>query len=70
MKRQIRIIGVDDSPFSFSDKNTIAIGVVMRASGYIEGVIRKTVEIDGRDSTEKCIEMIEKTRKQSGFVEN
>ena len=62
MKRQIRIIGIDDSPFSFSDKNTIIIGVIMRGSGYIEGVIRKTVEIDGMDATEKCIEMIERTR--------
>ena len=62
MKDQIRILGVDDSPFSFSNKNTTVIGVIMRGSGYLEGVIRKSVEIDGDNSTNICIEMIEKTR--------
>ncbi len=62
MKKEIRLLGIDDSPFKFRENNVTIIGVVMRAGEYIEGVIKKEVKIDGFDSTEKCIEMVNKTR--------
>jgi len=62
MKKQIRLIGVDDSPFNFSDKYAIVIGAVMRGGEYIECVLQRHIQIDGNDSTFACIDMIEKTR--------
>ena len=62
MKNQIRLIGVDDSPFSFTDKYGMVIGVVMRGGEYVESVMRRHVHIDGKDSTFVCIDMIKKTR--------
>ena len=62
MKKDFRVLGIDDSPFTFSDKHSRIIGVVMRCSGYIEGILSNHVLIDGTDATEKCIELIQKTR--------
>jgi endonuclease V-like protein UPF0215 family len=62
MKPQIRLLGVDDSPFSFMDKFSKVIGVVMRGGEYIEGVLSNQITIDGSDATFVCKEMIENTR--------
>jgi len=62
MKRQIRILGIDDSPFSFKNKYATVIGVVMRGGEYLECVLRRKVTIDGIDATDVCIEMIQNTK--------
>jgi endonuclease V-like protein UPF0215 family len=62
MKRQIRLLGVDDSPFTFTEQYTAVIGVVMRGGEYIECVLRERVSIDGNDATFVCKNMIENTR--------
>ena len=43
MKQQIRILGIDDSPFTFTDKYATVIGVVMRGGGYLECVLQARV---------------------------
>lgn len=62
MKSQIRLLGIDDSPFSFDEKQSRIVGVVMRGGEYIEGVLSDYVIIDGMDSTKKCKKLIENTR--------
>jgi endonuclease V-like protein UPF0215 family len=62
MKRQIRILGIDDSSFSFGAKHVPVIGVVVRGSAYIEGVLRTTVVVDGRDATRVLTRLINHTR--------
>jgi len=62
MKQQIRLLGIDDSPFSFSDKYTTIIGVVMRGGEYLEGVLSRQISIDGDDATLICIDMIKNTK--------
>jgi len=62
MKKEIRLMGIDDSPFTFTDKYANVIGVVMRGGEYIEGVIKNQVSIDGDDATYICEQMIENTR--------
>ena len=62
MKRQIRLLGIDDSPFSFTDKYGIVIGVVMRGGQYLECVLKREISIDGDDATFVCTDIIEKSR--------
>lgn len=62
MKPEIRVLGIDDAPFSFSDSNTDIIGVVMRGNNYIEGVLHDSITIDGMDATRICENLILKTR--------
>jgi len=61
MKQQIRLLGIDDSPFTFNDKYCVVIGVVMRGGDYLECVLRNQVKIDGNDATFVCKDMIENT---------
>lgn len=62
MKRQIRILGIDDAPFSFNDQYSTVIGVVMRGGEYIECVLRSQVTIDGTEATTICDQMIKHSR--------
>jgi hypothetical protein len=62
MKKQIRILGIDDAPFSFQDTYTDIIGVVMRGGEYLECVLRSHVLIDGNEATQTCIQMIINTK--------
>jgi len=62
MKQQIRLLGVDDSPFTFTDKYGTIIGVVMRGGEYIECVLKNQVSIDGDDATFICVQMVENSR--------
>ncbi len=63
IKKEIRVLGVDDAPFEkFKDEKTALIGAVFRGGSYIEGVLKEEILVDGDDSTEKIISMVEKTR--------
>ena len=45
MKKEIRLLGVDDSPFTFTDKYGTIIGVIMRGGEYLEGVLKNHITI-------------------------
>ena len=62
MKKQIRLIGIDDSPFRFTDKYGMVIGAVMRGGEYLECVLRRHIMIDGKDATFVCKDMIKETK--------
>ena len=62
MKQQIRLLGIDDSPFTFTDKYAEIIGVVMRGGSYLECVLKSQVSIDGDDATFVCKDIIKNTR--------
>ncbi len=62
MKSQIRLLGIDDSPFTFTEKYGMVIGVIMRGGEYLESVLRRHIIIDGNDATFVCKDMIKKTR--------
>jgi len=62
MKQQIRVMGIDDSPFKFGAGNALVVGVLVRVPNYVEGVMRTEVVVDGTDSTEKIVEMVLKSR--------
>ncbi|WP_455392721.1 endonuclease dU [[Eubacterium] cellulosolvens] len=61
MKDQIRVIGIDDGPFKFSQPKVIVIGVVMRPPQYIEGICRTRVSVDGTDANAVLTKMINKS---------
>ncbi|NVM28548.1 MAG: DUF99 family protein [Candidatus Helarchaeota archaeon] len=59
IKKEIRIIGVDDSPFIPRTEGTTRVfGVVFRGRLWIEGVLQTIIKIDGFDATQKISEMI------------
>ena len=62
MKKEIRLLAIDDSPFTFHEKYVNIIGVVMRGGTYLECVLRDRISVDGNDATYVCKNMIGKTR--------
>lgn len=63
IKREIRILGVDDAPFiPHTNQLVMLIGTVFRAGNWLDGVLRTYIDNDGCDSTEKIVKMINQTR--------
>ena len=62
-KKQIRIIGIDDSPFNrFKKGKVLVIGTIFRGGDFLDGLVSTKVNSDGNDSTSKLIEMINKCK--------
>lgn len=62
IKKEIRILGIDDSPFSRKDREVLVIGTIFRGSVYMDGLLSFRVKKDGNDSTAKIINAVRKTR--------
>ncbi|ASJ10535.1 hypothetical protein A3L12_04090 [Thermococcus sp. P6] len=66
VKPEIRTVGFDDGTFSFSSKlrgeKTILIGVVMKGSREVVGVLSRWITVDGRDATDRIIEAVKYSR--------
>lgn len=62
MKPEVRVLGVDDGPFTWDDAETVVVGVLMRAGSYVEAVMRTRVRVDGDDATQRLIEMLARSR--------
>ena len=54
VKQQVRVLGIDDAPFSFGDRKVPIVGVVVRLPAYVEGVMMSEVTVDG-DDADRCI---------------
>ncbi|WP_461864797.1 endonuclease dU [Thermococcus sp.] len=63
VKNQIRVVGFDDGTFRFKGRGrTILIGVVMKGSQDVVGVLSRWITVDGRDATDKMIDSILSSR--------
>ncbi len=62
VKKEIRTIGIDDSPFKFSDKKTKIVGCVFRGRDRIVDVVSSNITVDGFDSTDKICELVKNSR--------
>ena len=59
MKKEIRILGIDDASFDkFNDKRVLVIGTVFRGGSWLDGVLSTYVRVDGVNATKKLIEMV------------
>lgn len=69
MKKESRIIGFDDGPFTFDKEgkkhraeNVPVAGVVMRGADYVEGILVTSVAVDGGDATQKIADAVNASR--------
>ena len=64
IKREIRILGIDDSPFSMTDRGNdiIVIGTIHRGGGYLEGIVSTHITVDGDNATERLVAMINNSK--------
>ena len=62
LKKEARIMGVDDGPYIRGSEKTIIVMTIMRLSGRIEGFLRGAVDTDGRDSSRVIASILERSR--------
>lgn len=63
MKKEVRILGIDDAPFDrFKKGNVLVVGAMFRGGQWMDGVLSTKVKVDGRDSTTKLISMVNKCK--------
>jgi endonuclease V-like protein UPF0215 family len=63
IKQEIRILGVDDSPFSSrTAEDVMLVGTVFRAGNWLDGVLSTYIRGDGTDATKKISEMVKNSR--------
>ena len=59
IKSEIRMLGVDDGKFvPHTQGSALIVGVVLRGSCWLEGVMHTNIAIDGFDATERLTLMI------------
>jgi len=62
VKTEIRILGIDDLPFTKQESKVGVIGTVFRGGDYMDGLLSTQISIDGSDGTQNLISMIDKSR--------
>jgi len=63
LKDEIRVIGIDDSPFrKFKRGQVLVVGTIFRGGKYFDGILSTKVSIDGNNATKKISEMINKCK--------
>ncbi|WP_297069083.1 DUF99 family protein [Thermococcus sp.] len=66
VKPQIRVVGFDDGTFSFSSKanqrKTVLVGVVMKGSQEVVGVLSRWITVDGTDATKAITDAVLESR--------
>ncbi len=60
-KPEIRILGVDDGPFTKTQKQTLLICTVFRGGLWLDGLLATKITVDGLDATQKLIEVVNKS---------
>jgi len=58
IKPEIRVLGVDDGPFTPHRGYTSVVGVVFRGGYWLDGVLSTRVRVDGFDATNRIAAMI------------
>jgi len=66
LKREIRLIGIDDAPFNkFKKGDVLIVGTIFRGGSFLDGILSTRVTIDGDDSTDRLVRMINSSKFKS-----
>ncbi|MCK9151013.1 DUF99 family protein [Methanobacterium alcaliphilum] len=63
IKPEIRILGIDDAPFTpHKEGEVLIVGTVFRGGFWLDGVLTTHIQVDGSDSTNKIVTMVSESR--------
>ena len=66
LRREARVIGIDDGPFfKFRKGKVLVVGTIYRGGDYMDGIVSTSAAVDGSDSTKKISDMINKSKFKS-----
>ena len=58
IKEEVRVVGFDDGPLDRDSPTSLVVGAVFRGGRWLDGVVSCHVEVDGTDSTDRLIELV------------
>lgn len=61
VKPHVRVVGIDDGAFERTDRCAPIAAVAVSAPQYVESIEVGSVEVDGRDATERAIALVLRT---------
>lgn len=61
-KPQIRILGIDDAPFTKNKEKTLVLGTIFRGGEFMDGLLSTPIKIDGLNATKVLARWINKSR--------
>lgn len=65
LKKEIRLLGIDDASFEKGDQEVLVIATFFRGGESMDGVLSTSAKVDGDDATYNLIQMINKSRFKS-----
>jgi uncharacterized protein len=66
MRNEIRVLGIDDSPFDpYKKKNVLVVAVFYRGGKFLDGILSTNIRKDGVNATIKVASMVNKSKFRS-----
>lgn len=63
MKREVRLLGIDDGPFIRGEKkNVLVVGTIFRGGNFMDGLLSTYVKQDGSNATTKLISLVNRAK--------
>lgn len=62
VKEEIRILAFDDGPFEKGGQKTVLIGVIFRGGSFMDGVLRRDIQVDGTDAEHELVDAAQKMK--------
>jgi len=63
MRKEARVIGIDDGPFfKFRKGRVLIVGTIYRGGQYMDGIVSTSAKVDGVDGTRNIAKMINKCK--------
>lgn len=63
MKKETRVVGIDDAPFEKrTKKDVLVVGAIFRGGTLFDGLLSTKVKVDGNNATTKLVSMINNSK--------
>lgn len=66
MRKELRVLGIDDGPFfKFRKGEVIIVGTFYRGGNFLDGLLTTKARVDGNNATKNIAEMVNKSKFKS-----
>jgi len=66
MRKELRVLGIDDGPFyKFRKGEVIIVGTFYRGGNFLDGLLTTKARVDGKNATKNIVEMVNKSKFKS-----
>ncbi len=59
LKEKLHVLGIDDSPFTRKERQSVLVAVLMSHDFHIDGIMTRKITVDGNDAEDAILEFLE-----------